>query len=107
MAKIKLLRFTPDLILSDCKMPGIYAREIVENPLPDDAECVGVNVEINPQCIVLTIHSETFPDVEEGAHIPEVDPIKFKRSGRASVSQEWSSQVRENHAAQWFDRGKS
>jgi hypothetical protein len=52
---------------------GSRGYRIIENGVPDDAVLCGAVVR-DGRTLILTFHSETFPDVKEGEEIPFFAP---------------------------------
>lgn len=83
MAKIAVLPLTADLFLEWSKAcrDGPPRRFVVkENPLPDDAKIVGVELFGNKQDLILAlvVESESFEDVPADVAPPEVPRIPFE-----------------------------
>lgn len=83
--KIATLDLTPDLFVEFCKASkenGHKPRRFVvkENPLPDDAEVVAVQLRdpYLPHTLRLVIQSESFADVPEGATPPELAMVWYE-----------------------------
>jgi|SRR5215472_7216077 len=68
-----LLRISPDLVLSMLQTMG--QRKITVAGLPDDARVVSVHYGPFDRTILLTLSSETFEPVPDGAHLPYLNPM--------------------------------
>jgi hypothetical protein len=75
--RIAQIRWTPELLI----MMGRGRFEVVDNALPDDVEIVSVSTDVRwaYQEIVLTVKSESFAVVPEGAEIPTLPPTVIRR----------------------------
>ena len=75
--RIAQIRWNPELLL----MMGRGRFEVVDNALPDDVELVSASTDVRwaYQEIVLTVKSESFAVVPEGAEIPILPPTAIRR----------------------------
>lgn len=71
MNRVKYLRVSPQLLLSFARN-GVTKCVTVANPLPDDAEIVGATL-LPLGDIAFTIKSGDFPDIGDGAIVPQLD----------------------------------
>lgn len=73
----KILMVSPELFVHMCKQAGKRTVQIIDNPLPADARCVGVVHDWDRNCFGIVIESSEFPILGETERMDILPAVVF------------------------------
>lgn len=74
-----IVEVSPEILLALCKMTEFTTVRVSENPLPEDAQAVGADYDVQRDVWRLGVESDSFPEVEWGEMLPVLPPPVWTR----------------------------
>jgi hypothetical protein len=71
-------QISAEILLNMFKPKLHYSYEVIENPIPEDGKIIGIYVPSYQNVVSLRIESESFPEIDAGSIIREMDITTIK-----------------------------